>query len=162
MRCVFEKPVTNVIQSFLEGSGADHRGRKLEDILKFDDSALESVHDYIQWLFPLPEQSAFNPHAPVLSAGDIAALKASSVAKANLVRAARRMEGFYERNKGWLAYRDHNHLRITRIIRSLLLLAGGNEAQHFRDKIERLVESAGNPVASEARRYWKDAMTEHD
>ena len=40
---------------FLTGIGRDHRGRSLAEVLAFDDSALEQHHDYIQWLFPLPE-----------------------------------------------------------------------------------------------------------
>ena len=46
------------------------RGRYLHDILKWPDKRLESTHDYIQWLFPLPEVSGFNPEAPTLSRPD--------------------------------------------------------------------------------------------
>lgn len=150
--------MASAIQAFLEGTGVDHRGRRIEDVLAFDDRMLESVHDYIQWLFPLPEASAFNPFAPVLSMSDVAALKASSSAQSNLVAAAQRMERFYQRNSKWLTAHDHNHLRITRIIRSLSLLAGSEEAHHFYDAIERMVAAAGGPVAMEARRYWSEAL----
>jgi len=56
---------------FLSGSGSDHRGRFLEDVLAFSDNELESRHDFIQWLFPLDTPSAAVPGSPVLSSEDI-------------------------------------------------------------------------------------------
>ena len=55
------------IVTFLEGEGPDDRGRSLFDVLAFDDAALERNHDFIQWLFPLPEPSSAVPDAPVLT-----------------------------------------------------------------------------------------------
>jgi hypothetical protein len=150
----------SAVQAFLEGAGVDHRGRNIDDVLAFDDAALEAVHDYIQWLFPLREASAFNPLAPVLSPNDVAALRASAPAQSNLISAAHRMQRFYEQNPKWLTAYDHNHLRITRIIRSLSMLAGHEEAQHFHSAIERMVREAGNPVAKEAQQYWSKALKE--
>jgi hypothetical protein len=43
--------------SFYDGSGTDGRGRTLAQILDWDADKLESRHDYIQTLFPLPEES---------------------------------------------------------------------------------------------------------
>src|SRR5437879_8485555 len=34
---------------------------------KWPDDQLEAVHDFIQWLFPLPESSVFNAAAPILN-----------------------------------------------------------------------------------------------
>jgi hypothetical protein len=55
------------ILGFYSGVEPDHRGRYLHEIQKWPDDQLESVHDYIQWLFPLPERSGFNVSAPVLN-----------------------------------------------------------------------------------------------
>jgi len=52
--------------AFSEGSAPDDRGRFIGDVLRFDDEKLEDVHDFIQWLFPLPERSGANPLAPIL------------------------------------------------------------------------------------------------
>jgi hypothetical protein len=46
--------------SFFEGTGVDYRGRKLSDILAWSDDQLELSHDYIQSVFPLPEESRIN------------------------------------------------------------------------------------------------------
>jgi hypothetical protein len=39
----------------------------LREIQEWPDDQLESVPDYIQWLFPLPEPSGFNVAAPALT-----------------------------------------------------------------------------------------------
>lgn len=44
----------------------DSEGRLLQQILRWSDDKLEYVHDYIQYLFPLPEPSPVNPMAPVI------------------------------------------------------------------------------------------------
>jgi Opioid growth factor receptor (OGFr) conserved region len=144
--------------SFLTGDGHDHRGRSFEDVLGFDDSLLERNHDYVQWLFPLPEASRFNLDAPVLTPEALAELRASATAKANLRRARDRMLAFYRSNDHWLTAVDHNHLRITRIIRCLALILGKGEARAFHDEIRALVAAAGDPVNAQSIRYWREAM----
>jgi hypothetical protein len=147
----------SAVVSFLTGEGHDHRRRSIEEVLGFDDAMLERSHDYIQWLFPLPEASRFNLNAPVLTAQSLAELTASAVAKTNLGRARDRMLAFYRTNDHWLTAFDHNHLRITRIIRSLALVLGKDDARHFHNQIKALVEAAGNPVNAESLRYWREA-----
>jgi hypothetical protein len=147
--------------AFLSGKGQDHRGRTLGDLLALDDSALEHLHDYVQWLFPLPESSRFNALAPVLSALDVTALRESAPAKANLRRAAARMLAFYDANDHWLTAFDHNHLRITRIIRCLALILGRDEAEIFHQRIEARVVAAEEQVNAESRRYWREAIQSH-
>ena len=55
------------IIGFYSGTEPDNRGRHLHEIQQWPDEQLETVHDYIQWLFPLPERSGFNVSAPVLN-----------------------------------------------------------------------------------------------
>jgi hypothetical protein len=142
---------------YLTGKGYDHRGRSLEDVLAFDDSLIERSHDYIQWLFPLPEASRFNLEAPVLAPEDLVELAASASATDNLRRARDRMLSFYRENDHWLTEFDHNHLRITRIIRCLALILGRSEARGFHDEIKALVAAAGDPVNAQSLRYWREA-----
>jgi Opioid growth factor receptor (OGFr) conserved region len=52
--------------SFYEGTGRDQRGRSLSQILQWGADRLESSHDYIQTLFPLPEESGVNWNAPII------------------------------------------------------------------------------------------------
>jgi hypothetical protein len=65
------------------------------------------------------------------------------------------MLAFYRDNDHWLVPLNHNHLRITRIIRCLALCAGEAEAQSFHSAIVALVEAAGWPVNEESLRYWR-------
>ncbi|KAI5821233.1 hypothetical protein BZA77DRAFT_232955, partial [Pyronema omphalodes] len=53
--------------AFYLNQGPDHRYRRLVDIRNYSDQQLENIHDYIQWLFPLPEGSDFNPNAPLVT-----------------------------------------------------------------------------------------------
>jgi hypothetical protein len=156
-RQVIERPLMPVLE-FLESKGKDHSGRSIDDVLAFDDDSLETNHDFIQWLFPLPEPSRAQPSSPILTVQEITAIRASSTAQQNLENAVRRMTLFYERNDHWLRAYDHNHLRITRIVRSLTLLRSTQAAQAFLLAIEGRVEAAGDPVNNESREYWRRAL----
>lgn len=145
------------ILAYLEGEGPDGCGRTVLDILACNDARLEATHDFIQWLFPLTEPSDAVPGSPVLVPGDVAAIRASDMAQCALAAATDRMTIFYGRTHGWLSTYDHNHRRITRIIRSLRLLRGDAEAEAFRDAILGLVDAARAPVNARSRGYWETA-----
>src|ERR1019366_4159005 len=123
----------------------DAEGRLLEDVLAWPDDDLEAVHDFIQWLFPLPEPSQFNADAPLLTHEDIAAFKSDPVLQANLMKSFQRIlaflglslsEGkvvespnFKARVADVWASPNHNLLRTSRILRSLTLLGTAVQAQ---------------------------------
>ena len=145
------------VLAFLEGQGVDGAGRSLFEVLAFDDAALERTHDFVQWLFPLDQPSAAVPDAPVLGEADAAAIRASTLAQCALAAATDRMDLFYRRTDQWLRPHDHNHLRITRIIRSLRLLSGDAAADAFREAILWRVEATRAPVSARSRGYWQTA-----
>lgn len=159
--------------------GIDDRGRTLCSILAWNDARLETVHDYIQWLFPLPEPSAFNPLAPVLSAQDIAAFRDGPELQSRLLAAFRRMltfygfdlggdeaepevleaQGFAARAREWLTPGNHNMLRITRVLRCLTLLGRPAHARAFLVALERLYGAGSAPaIGAVTVRYWRDAV----
>jgi len=49
--------LNNILINFLQGKGKDRHGRTHQDILNFSDEQLETVHNYIQWIFPIREMS---------------------------------------------------------------------------------------------------------
>jgi hypothetical protein len=147
----------SAIVDFLEGTGPDGAGRKVGEVLKFGLGALESRHDFIQWLFPTMEPSAAVPGSPVLDAGDVASIKASGRAQAHLIAAQDRMAWFYDQTDHWLQAQNHNHLRITRIIKSLRVLVSDVAADHFRDTILSKVEHQHAAVGETTLRYWREA-----
>jgi hypothetical protein len=165
------------IVAFYEGSSPDDRGRFLDDVLRFDDGRLESVHDFIQWLFPLPERSGANPTAPVLDAAAINEFRSRPELRAALRRSLDRMLAFYgfawdgarvvtsasfPGCSGWLSPGNHNHLRLTRILRSLTVLG---ELQATRALFQALSDvchdkrrSGPTPISERTFRFWSDAL----
>jgi len=126
--------VTEIV-SFLEGKTPDYRGRTFAMLLQQSDHQAETTHDYIQWMFPLDEPSRSVNGVPVLNELDIEEIRQSSLAQANLAKSARWFRGFLKRNDHWITKYNHNHLRITRVIKSLRLLASDEAADEFRDKM---------------------------
>jgi len=145
------------IVSFLEGKTPDHRGRTLAMALRQTDHQAEATHDYIQWFFPLDEPSRSVNGAPVLTELDIEEIKESILVQGNLAKSARWFLGFLERNDHWITKYNHNHLRITRIIKSLRLLASDEAADEFRDKVLALAGDRLNLVDQKARGFWANS-----
>ncbi|MGV3577503.1 opioid growth factor receptor-related protein [Brevundimonas sp.] len=147
----------SAIVDFLKGAGTDGAGRTVFEVVAMSDQDVEQNHDFIQWLFPLAELSGANRRAPVLSPADVKEIHASGLAQIALAAATDRMAHFYIRHGHWLVDHDHNHLRITRIIKSLRLLRGPGEAEDFRQIILRRDEQAGRPVSAGSRQHWINA-----
>lgn len=145
----------STIVNFLQGEGVDIAGRTHAQVLELENGELERRHDFIQWLFPLIEASAAVPGSPILTQADVVALRASINAQRTLAAASTRMRRFYEETSHWLTSSNHNHLRITRIIKSLHLLCGDTAADAFRDRIGVL--ASGAPISPTSRRYWSQA-----
>lgn len=164
--------------SFYLGQSTDSVGRSIYEIHSWNYEKLESVHNYIQWLFPLTERSRFNPDAPVLDAQQIAAFRVSDELKARLVESFRLMLSFYglkcddesgvvkigkteefaQRKQSWLTHRNHNYLRITRILTSLRLLGLEKYAHAFLGFLEQLYDEEGKRIGNTTFGYWKRAV----
>ena len=145
------------IVGFLEGKTPDHRGRILAMLLQQTDHQAETTHDYIQWLFPLDEPSRSINGVPVLTELEIDEIRQSSLAQINLAKSARWFLGFLERNDHWITKYNHNHLRITRVIKSLRLLTSDEAADEFRDKVFGYLGDEVNLIDAKARSFWNSA-----
>ncbi len=165
------------IVRFYEGNGTDDRGRRLADILRFADADLERVHDFIQWLFPLRERSGANPNAPRLDVTAIGAFAERPELRAALRGSFDRMLAFYglrwaaERiviadsfaeRSAWLTPGNHNHLRLTRMLKSLRLLGDEPAALAlFRalGEIEATERRRGTArITATTYRFWREAI----
>lgn len=146
------------IRHFLRGDGRDGRGRLLADVLAFDDARLEAVHDFIQWLFPLPDPSQAVPGSPVLGATEALAIRADPRAQEGLRAALARMGRFYAGTDHWLVRHDHNHRRITRIIAAVRDLLGREEAAAFHAAVLARDAAAGRVIDPVSLRYWARAL----
>ena len=166
------------ILAFYRGEQPDDRGRSLAAVQSWDDARLEAVHDYVQWLFPLPERSAFNPDAPLLEPADIAAFQGDAELRGRLLVSLRRMLGFYgltlderagepgvtpaadfaQHARNWLRPGNHNLLRLTRILRCLTLLGLAGHARVLLACLERLDREHAGRIGPVTMRYWRDAV----
>lgn len=162
---------------FYRRRGSDDRGRTLEAIRAFRTERLEGTHDFIQWLFPLPEPSGANPAAPRLSHDDVAAFAADAALRDELRASLDVMLRFYglersggpeaprverganwrERSGEWLL-RPHNFLRITRILRSLALLGCAPEASAFLRCLEGICRDPAAGIGERTLAYWRGAV----
>lgn len=124
------------------------------EILEKDDEFWENTHDFIQWVFPLDEKSRSNHNAPRLSGGDIRMIKLSPLAEENLGRAVTRYKQFLTNNLKWRTGYDHNHLRISRVIKCLRILESHDSAERFRFWIEQELGPNINRIDIKSRRYW--------
>ena len=126
-------------------------------LLQQTDQQAERTHDYIQWLFPLDEPSRSINGVPVLTELEIDEIRQSSLAQINLAKSARWFLGFLERNDHWITKYNHNHLRITRVIKSLRLLTSDEAADEFRDKVFGYLGDEVNLIDAKARSFWNSA-----
>ena len=145
------------IVAFLGGVGPDSHGRLLSDIWAFSDVEIERTHNFVQWLFPLAEPSLSVPGSPTLTSDEIATLRLSVAAKTSIVESADWYTAFLSRNSHWKAKYDHNHLRITRTIKSLRLLVSDDDANRFRDGVFALLGDGADLTGEKARSFWMAA-----
>jgi|SRR5579859_1817458 len=167
--------------NFYTGVAPDDIGRYLSEILKWSDDELELRHDYIQWLFPLIERSGFNPSAPVLDGQTIQEFQSRPDLQRVMRSSFLRMLGFYgleivesrpptvrrasfftERSKNWLTFSNHNHLRITRILKSMRILGLDVEATALFDCLASIYNEESTKdfpgISDETFRFWKERV----
>ena len=170
-----------LVEFYLGRGGAGSAGYSLQEIQDdWSDQQLELVHNYIQWLFPLTEFSAFNPSAPVLDSETIARFRSDSIIQQNLSDSLKRMLAFYgfesekKRNRltivrseqytqqstHWLTPNNHNFLRITRILKSLRLLGKQEEALAFLIALKAVYEEEKQKIGRTTLHYWERAVSQ--
>lgn len=154
---------------FLWGKGADNRKRRLSDLWKKGNFFLETCHDYIQWMFPLNEESKHNSKAPVLTEEEITMIRSNERIQKNMLQSLDVMLRFYglerdgkkiqrennfeKRRRWWITKNNHNYLRITRILKSLKLCGLEDYAWAFYEELGQIYLEY--PVISnETFSYW--------
>ena len=160
--------------AFYRSEARDSWGRTLQEIWSWDSRRLESIHDYIQVLFPLKDASQFNLNAPLLDDKTVEQFRADERIQKNLLQSFRVMLGFYgfrmdeetgevveaenfsDRARQWLHPNDHNHLRITRILKCLTLCGMRNRATAFLRRLEAVAEPSR--VTATSLRFWREAV----
>ena len=163
--------------AFYRDGATDDEGRTLAEILAWDDDRLEAVHDFIQWLFPLPEPSGANPTAPILHPLTIRIFQGSIAMRLRLRQSLERMLRFYglrlvsgpsgiaverapnfaERAQNWLWPMNHNQLRLTRILRSTLLLGLEAESKALFHALNAIYREFPDRIPARTHAFWSSA-----
>jgi hypothetical protein len=170
----------SAVVDFYRGTTPDYLGRSLADIWAWDHDRLESIHNYIQVLFPNREPSMFNASAPMLDDATVAAFAQDEVLRANLARSFDVMLCFYglaydettdtvsrradfpERARNWINSHNHNYLRITRILHCLRELGLDGQALAFLRCLEMIYAEHQRAIGAETLAYWRGAAGSPD
>jgi len=144
------------LYDFMTG-GFDHAGRTHAYVCEQSDDWIESTHDFIQWLFPLEEETRKSELMPILSKQEIGLIKKSELAQNSLRISASRMRRFWSKNQHWVTNHDHNHLRITRCIKSLRLLVSNEEAQLMKIWLSSVLGPNAKLISKVSLDYWREA-----
>ena len=152
---------SNLIISFYENKTPDLSGRYQDIILANDDHFLEKTHDYIQFLFPNKEVSEFNPDAPVLTDEVIDEFKSRADLQASVRDSLNRMIKFYNMDAEfpwWCTKKNHNYLRITRILNTLKAFGMQKDLDAFYAKLMIIAKNNKEVIDYDcALSYWEDA-----
>ena len=143
--------------NFLKGNETDVYKRYLKDIWIMSDDQIENIHNVIQWVFPLNERSNAVPKSPILTNEEIISIKKSETAQKNIKKSAEWFLEFLSRNSYWICQNNHNHLRITRAIKSLRLIHSNEEAEKFKNSIMNLIQGNENKINPTSLKYWKNS-----
>ncbi|GAA6620390.1 opioid growth factor receptor-related protein [Scytonema sp. NUACC26] len=172
-----EERLTATIVPFYLAEQPDIAGRMIHEIWGWDFDELEYNHDYIQWLFPINEKSAFNPYAPVLNNEVIQRFQTDSRLQQNLLQSFNIMLKFYGlegnmesdryivtkaqnykiRAKEWINFGNHNYLRITRILKCLMTLGCESYARAFYQCLQQIYKEETQAIAHKTFQFWTDA-----
>lgn len=155
-------------------------GLRLMDVWDWSHDQLEDAHDYIQWLFPLDTPSSANPDAPLLTDDTARAFSWDEVLRDRVQKSLAVMMRFYglerlvfpdgklvvirathfqERRGVWIGPNNHNHLRLTRILRSLTLLGLSRDARALFQCLENIYRVEGRDIITpETFEHWRHAV----
>ena len=151
----------NYILAFLEHRGLDYQHRTLKEVWAFSDDEIERTHDFIQWVFPTTEPSQNVIGSPVLSANELALVRASEKAKESILESSEWFMGFLSRQSNWKQGYDHNHLRITRMASSLSLIESKEIARFNLILLKNMMGKSDNSDAlNKAYQKWHGALRE--
>jgi hypothetical protein len=130
-----------------------HYPYDIDEILNdWTDVEWESNHDFIQWLFPTSTKSRFNPDAPTLS--EMEAFVLNEVFSDKIDAAVKRYKT-HLLDRNLLNFRNHNWLRISRVIQSLREVNKPEAAEEFLAFC--IANCDDTDVLQESLEFWENA-----
>jgi hypothetical protein len=166
------------IVDFYNGVIKHPSGHSIEDIWLWDDYTLEKGHTYIQYLFPLKEKSKAVPKSPVISDEEVAMFLEDKELRKKLLKSFLVMLDFYglksikkddnivikksneynEKKENWQNIGNHNHLRITRILKSLTMLGLPKFANAFYKCLKEITQEDPAKFSETTINFWKESV----
>jgi len=163
---------------FLQNKTKNNDGYYLKDYWDMKNSELEYIHNYIQFMFPLYEPSSVKPYIPVLNKDEVQKILTNKGLyhdiKENIKKSLTIMLDFYglkyekdkiekydnfiERKKNWITPRNHNYLRITRILKCLMIFEMRDEAIAFYRMLLELKGEYPKEIDDISVDYWVEAV----
>lgn len=167
-------PARELARRFLADRGTDHKGRMLGQILAWSDEALITTHDWVQWVFPLPEPSPHNPAAPAPTLEDFAALAEDDEVRTGVARASARFlalmglefdgvelsraANWPARCGTWAPWATSLDRNISRMLRSASLLGFRPGATRVLEGLEPIVRQFRGAEADRVLSFWRGAV----
>ena len=166
------------IVAFYKGEDVHPLKYTIQEMWTWEGKQIEGIHSFIQWLFPLDEPSTNNVKAPILSEAEIEEFRTNSTVRENMMKSLRMMLRYYgftfapdgksiqkssdfEARSGWIYPTNHNYLRITRILKSLMLSGFDAEARMLFAALRDVYGTHRRYIGPVTFKFWCDAVGEH-
>ncbi|OBT13420.1 hypothetical protein A9264_07060 [Vibrio sp. UCD-FRSSP16_10] len=162
----------NKLCQFMLGQHHDHNQRTIEQIWHLDDYWLQYEREYMYWLFPIDTPSQCHPEFPLACQVTRDYFISCRALRQAQLKSLIIMLDFYElhytgddiipkvrfnqEKHSWLTKNDHNHRRITRIIRSLALLGQMEVSVLFQDAMLKAAIEYGD-ICDTTLNHWRNA-----
>ncbi|MCB1110454.1 MAG: hypothetical protein KDK64_05690 [Chlamydiia bacterium] len=173
LRAQAEQSLTTSFLRFYSGEGKGGCHYTLDNLLfEMDESLAESRHDYIQWLFPL-HQPTRTPRLTdgiieVFTKGDKQGIELQRRQKLAFIRmlhhyglvfkedtlTVKKNGVTFDAQKKYLTPGNHNLLRITRILTSLVNLGQPELAKAFHDFLDAFTRDERPDLRPTFERHW--------
>jgi hypothetical protein len=157
---------------FYRGERGNQCGHMLTDMLTWSNGALEMDHDYIQWMFGSNERSMLNGEAPTMTKEESEIFQNDPELREKVKQSLIRFLKFLafklskddeqvliepvesENTPWWLRGFNHNHLRVTRLLKCLRLTGNSKYAIAMFDALRPFKDK----VSANTWQYWCAAI----
>jgi hypothetical protein len=169
------------VLEFYRGELRHPTGVTIESIWGWHRGRLEHEHTCIQWLFPLRDPSRAVPGSPTITEAEVRESNRDPALRERVLRSLRCMPGFYgftmvpaadategvtitpasdfaAKSRSSLTPGNHNHLRITRILKSLCILGMQREAREWFAALQRVYVANADAIGSMTYEFWRKAV----
>ena len=162
-----------MILDFYLGKNVHPDGFTIEQVWSWNDQRLEFTHSYIQWLFPSTVPSQAVPGSPVIMQSDIQKFRSDPELRRRFARSYATMLTFYgftvqdgsivragnfaERSRNWVTPSNHNFLRMTRILKAMMLFGFEQGARNFYNALHQVYCDSPMIVGDKTLGFWMRA-----